>query len=169
MVKVIIKAKENQKKKKNDEENLDDIDVDKINFEDLNKVEERVYDQLNNSQLEDKNEEKSNLLLKINKAKENLVQKLSDLVKKLNQLVSDNSKILYRKDDPIILEQLNKAVNIRQKDLNISKKINKTLKEQYKNLKQKLLHEQSKENIIKIYIRINLIIQIWKKLMKFWM
>ena len=125
-------------------------DVEKVNFDELNKEEERKYEGLTYNELSEKNNQKSNLLLRINKAKELSIQKLSDLVKKLNEVISKNTKILYRKEDPVILEQLNKAVNIRQKDLMISKKINKTLKAQYKNLKKKLIYEQSKESIGKI-------------------
>ena len=78
---------------------------------------------------------KNKELIKLNEQKEESKTKLNVAIKDLNELVSNNSEMLCQKDpDLFIISQLERRFGMKNKDLETSKKINKTFKSQYKSM-----------------------------------
>ena len=78
---------------------------------------------------------KNKELIKLNEQKEESKTKLNVVIKDLNELVSNNSEMLCQKDpDLFIISQLERRFGMKNKDLETSKKINKTFKSQYKSM-----------------------------------
>ena len=82
---------------------------------------------------------KNKELIKLNEQKEESKTKLNVVIKDSNESVSNNSEMWCQKDpDLFIISQLERRFGMKNKDLETSKKINKTFKSQYKSMTLRL-------------------------------
>ena len=78
------------------------------------------YSNLSHEELLNEISKKNKILLQLNDEKDQAKSQLNELIKQLNDLISNNSEILYKKEtDPEIIQQLEKILDIRKRDLQI--------------------------------------------------
>lgn len=95
--------------------------------------------------------EKNESLIKLNKEKEDSKTKLNNIIKKLNDLIAKNGEILYNgEENPQSIEELERLIKIKTKDLESAKSTNCSYQKQYKFIqkKEKEQNEKEKLNII---------------------
>lgn len=94
----------------------------------------------------------------LNEEKENSKKELNKIIKSLNEIIATNSEILYHKEpDPIIMKQLERVLEIRKKDLQMSKRTNQTFKSQYEVIGNKANTKLSVERLNVIELKIDVI------------
>ena len=125
-------------KKINEEaEKLDSI-IDKNDIKVFSK-----YEDLNENELEKLLEEKEQNILKLNVQKEESKKSLSDLLNKINKTITDNYGILYKgQPDPEIMFELNKEIEFKKKEFQVSKNMNNSIKLQYNSINNQLNKKQ---------------------------
>ena len=127
----------------NEEAEKIDNNIDNASLNYLNK-----YINLTINELQKEIIQKNENLISLHEEKEQSKNKLNDIVKSLNELVVKNSELLYQKEqDPYILQQLERVVELRKRDLTSSKKINNTFKLQYKSMSERIENLLSPEKI----------------------
>ena len=127
----------------NEEAEKIDNNIDNASLNYLNK-----YINLSINELQKEIIQKNENLISLHEEKEQSKNKLNDIVKSLNELVVKNSELLYQKEqDPYILQQLERVVELRKRDLTSSKKINNTFKLQYKSMSERIENLLSPEKI----------------------
>ena len=130
---------------------VDDI----INPNDLN-IYSSKYSNLSQEELLNEISKKNKILLQLNDEKDQAKSQLNELIKQLNDLISNNSEILYKKEtDPEIIQQLEKILDIRKRDLQISKKVNNTFKSQEKSIRTKANNVLNQEKMNQIENKLN--------------
>ena len=126
-----------------------------INPNDLN-IYSSKYSNLSQEELLNEISKKNKILLQLNDEKEQAKSQLNELIKQLNDLISNNSEILYKKEtDPEIIQQLEKILDIRKRDLQISKKVNNTFKSQEKSIRTKANNVLNQEKMNQIENKLN--------------
>ena len=89
------------------------------------------YENLSEEELRAAIKSKNEALIKLNDEKEQSKTELNTLIKKLNEIIASNADILYHKEpDPMVINQLERIVAIRKRDLDMAKKTNQTFKAQ---------------------------------------
>ncbi len=127
----------------NEEAEKIDNNIDNASLNYLNK-----YINLSINELQKEIIQKNENLISLHEEKEQSKNKLNDIVKSLNELVVKNSELLYQKEqDPYLLQQLERVVELRKRDLTSSKKINNTFKLQYKSMSERIENLLSPEKI----------------------
>ena len=154
--------KEKEKEKEND--NLENENVDKNDnldveiFESKSKIvnnEEDIkdnikgkYDDLSLEEIIEEVKKKNTNLIELNEEKEQNKIKLNSLLKEINELISDNQNFLYGKEQDLYsIEQLKKVLELRKRDLLVSKKANQTFKSQVELYSNKVNNVLSPEKI----------------------
>ena len=136
----------NELKEESSHKELDDI----ITPNDLN-IYSSKYSNLSEEELLNEISKKNKILLQLNDEKDQSKSQLNELIKKLNDLISNNSEVLYKKDcDPEIIQQLEKIIEIRKRELEISKKVNSTFKSQEKSIRNKANNVLNQEKMNQI-------------------
>ncbi|MCQ2820738.1 MAG: hypothetical protein MJ252_26050 [archaeon] len=83
-------------------------------------------------------EEKNESLLKLHKEKEESKTKLNEIIKNLNDLIAKNEELLYKgEEDEQSIEQLERILKIRTKDLEIAKSTNISYQKHFKAIQKK--------------------------------
>ena len=130
------------------------------------------YEDLNLEDLQKLLKEKTENIFKLNEQKDENKTRLSTLLKNLNDAIKSNADILYKEgSDPDIVEELMKEVELRKKELKLSKNMNHNCKSQYNTVKSQfdLTEKTSKKNGSEVQINDlknlnkNLEMQIMKK------
>ena len=89
------------------------------------------YENLSEEELKAAIKSKNESLIKLNDEKEQSKTELNSLIKTLNDIIASNTDILYHKEpDPLVINQLERIVEIRKRDLDMAKKTNQTFKAQ---------------------------------------
>ena len=89
------------------------------------------YENLSEEELRAAIKSKNEALIKLNDEKEQSKTELNTLIKKLNEIIASNADILYHKEpDPMVINQLERIIAIRKRDLDMAKKTNQTFKAQ---------------------------------------
>ncbi len=155
---------ENQKEKEKENDNLENENVDKNDnldveiFESKSKIvnnEEDIkdnikgkYDDLSLEEIIEEVKKKNTNLIELNEEKEQNKIKLNSLLKEINELISDNQNFLYGKEQDLYsIEQLKKVLELRKRDLLVSKKANQTFKSQVELYSNKVNNVLSPEKI----------------------
>ena len=127
----------------NEEAEKLDNNIDNASLNYLNK-----YVNFSINKLQEEIVEKNKKLISLHEEKEESKNQLNDIVKSLNELVAKNSELLYQKEpDPYLLQQLERIVELRKRDLTSSKKINNTFKLQFKSMSERIENLLSPEKI----------------------
>ena len=126
----------------NTQENILNEEPESLNNLGEDKITEKEHEDfsgLSSKELKQQIKKKNKELIDLNDEKEKAKTDLKEIVKNLNQLISNNPEILYHKEqDPIIIEQLERIVHLRERDLTTSRKINNTFKLQYKTMSERV-------------------------------
>ena len=158
------KENENQNQKEKENDNLENENVDKNDnldveiFESKSKIvnnEEDIkdnikgkYDDLSPEEIIEEVKKKNTNLIELNEEKEQNKIKLNSLLKEINELISDNQNFLYGKEQDLYsIEQLKKLLELRKRDLLVSKKANQTFKSQVELYSNKVNNVLSPEKI----------------------
>ena len=146
----------------NDQTNLNDSQNDSNLMNKINEEAERIDNNIDNGSLNYLNKyinlsinelqkeimDKNQKLINLHNEKEQTKNQLNDIVKNLNEIIAINSDFLYQKEvDPNVVEQLERIVDLRKRDLNTSKKMNNTYKTQYKSMSERVENLLSPEKI----------------------
>jgi hypothetical protein len=146
----------------NDQTNLNDSQNDSNLMNKINEEAERIDNNIDNGSLNYLNKyinlsinelqkeimDKNQKLINLHNEKEQTKNQLNDIVKNLNEIIAINSDFLYQKEvDPNVVEQLERIVELRKRDLNTSKKMNNTYKTQYKSMSERVENLLSPEKI----------------------
>ena len=106
------------------------------------------YENLSEEELRAAIKSKNEALIKLNDEKEQSKTELNTLIKKLNEIIASNADILYHKEpDPIVINQLERIVAIRKRDLDMAKKTNQTFKAQCEMVSSKANGKLSTERL----------------------
>lgn len=92
----------------------------------------------------------------LNEEKDYSKKELHKIIKDLNDIIGNNSELLYHKEpDPYAMKQLERVVEIRKRDLQMSKKTNQTFKTQYEVISNKANSKLSVERLNVIELKLD--------------